>query len=153
MKYSERPAADVRYDMSKLELVVPLPEDTTGVVYFIVCRETERCKIGFTKGDPLKRLRNMQTGAAGELRLLAAQPGNIETERALHERFAAQNVHGEWFDVTDDLFAYACAVIWVASSLNAANGAPLEPWMKAGLRMIDDGMGELPPHLKVLIGA
>lgn len=153
MKYSETLPAQRPYNMSNLELIVPLPEHTTGAVYFIVCKETERCKIGFTKGDPLKRLRNMQTGAAGELRLVAAQPGNIDTERALHERFAAQNVHGEWFDVTDDLFAYMCAVIWVASSFRAAQGLPLEPWMLVGLRVLNDGMCELPPHLAVLIAA
>jgi hypothetical protein len=151
VKYSETLPAERPFDMASLELIAPAPEDTTGTVYFIVCRETERCKIGFTKGDPLKRLRNMQTGAAGELRLLAAQPGNIETERALHERFSSQNVHGEWFDVTDELFAYMCAVVWVASSIRASQGMPLEPWMLSGLRMLDDGMTDLPPHLKKLI--
>lgn len=153
MKYSEAHSQSRPYNIGDLNLIVPLPEDTTGTVYFIVCRETERCKIGFTKGDPLKRLRNMQTGAAGELRLLAAQPGNIDVERALHARFSAQNVHGEWFDVTDELFAYMCAVVWVASSMRAERGLPLEPWMMTGLRMLDDGMAELPPHLKKLIEA
>jgi hypothetical protein len=150
MRFSETEPSGQRWNVEAVNPIFPAPEDATGVVYFIACKETERCKIGFTKGDPLKRLRNLQTGAAGELRLLAAQPGNPAIEKALHERFAAHSVHGEWFEMSEELFAYMCAIVWVMSCLYASANQELEQWMKVGLRMLNDGMAEVPSELMAL---
>ena len=105
-----------------------------GWVYFIVCNDTGRCKIGFTKGNPAKRLKNLQTGSPGELSLVLMQPGTPDTEARLHEKFADSNVRGEWFEITDELRAYMVAALWAMAEITLRNGRKLEPWMAIGLK-------------------
>lgn len=134
-----------------LEPVYPRPGQQVGWVYFIACKETQRCKIGFTKGDVEKRLKNLQTGAAGELRLIAMQPGTPDTERALHERFAEQRLHGEWFETNEAMFAYMCAVVWTMAGIYSKQGVKPPLWMVAGLHMLREMWGELPDHLEAML--
>lgn len=54
-------------------------------------------KIG-ASADPKTRLQAFQTGQAVELSLMWTCSGDYE--RALHDRFAAYRVRGEWFDLT-----------------------------------------------------
>lgn len=70
---------------------------STGYVYFIEDSLTGLIKIGFTERYPSQRLRQLQTGAGGDLSLIGFVSGTIATERGLHVRFIAQNVRGEWF--------------------------------------------------------
>lgn len=135
----------------ELEPVVTRPGEKAGWVYFIACTETRRCKIGHTNGSVESRLRALQTGSAGLLRIMAKQPGTIDTERTLHGRFAAQRVHGEWFEMSSELFAYLCATIWVMTRLCIKAGCAPEDWMLTGLRMLNDGIAELPEDLASLI--
>ena len=69
-----------------------------GTIYFI---ENSRghIKIGWTSGNPKKRLQALQTGESEPLKLLATQTGTASQEQALHVRFAAFKVGGgsEWF--------------------------------------------------------
>lgn len=136
----------------KLETVERRPGQM-GWVYFIACRSTRHCKIGFTKGEVEKRLRNLQTGSAGQLMIVSMQPGTVELERRLHERFASQCVHGEWFEMSGELFAYICATVWVMAKLCLRDGYRIEEWVLAGLRMMHEDIGELPEDLSALIGA
>lgn len=135
----------------ELEPAIPKPGEEMGWVYFIACVETKRCKIGFTRGDVQKRLKNLQTGSAGALRILAQQPGTPTTERNLHQRFSEQRIHGEWFEMSGELFAYLCATIWVMAYACLQKDIPPEPWLLAGLRMLSDDMFELPYELAALL--
>ncbi len=65
-----------------------------GYIYFVT--DGEAIKIGIS-GDPLGRIKNMQTGSPRELRLLAAIAGSEAAETELHRKFAHLNVRGEWF--------------------------------------------------------
>lgn len=65
-------------------------------VYFIQNATTGAIKIG-TAADPIGRLSTLQTGSDAELLLIGITTGGMETERALHQRFAATRIRGEWF--------------------------------------------------------
>jgi hypothetical protein len=112
-----------------------------GWVYFIICMDAERCKIGFTKGDVHKRLKSLQTGSASELILIAKHPGTPETERALHDKFAHLRLRGEWFDLTDELRAYLVSALWAMSEITLRAGHKLEPWMAAGIQLTAEKLG------------
>lgn len=121
-----------------------------GWVYFVVCADLNRCKIGFTSGKVEKRIKNLQTGSPSQLALLVAHPGSTETERALHERFANSRVVGEWFDLTPELRAYMVAALWAISEFTLKQGQKLTPWMVAGLHhslttypIFPEGLAEL----------
>lgn len=64
-------------------------------IYFI--RAGRTVKIGYTGGDPRKRLAALQTGNHRRLDLVLAIPGELADEARLHDRFAAHRVTGEWF--------------------------------------------------------
>lgn len=76
-----------------------------GFVYFIVARDSRRIKIGFSV-DPEARLRELATGAAEPLKLLAIAPGSKAIETRLHARFRESHSHLEWFNATPDLSAF-----------------------------------------------
>ncbi|MEV6131766.1 GIY-YIG nuclease family protein [Streptomyces violaceusniger] len=66
--------------------------------YLVGMEGSPLVKIGFTSGDPKKRLASLQTGQPMKLSLLWSSEGNHES--ALHHRFAPHRVRGEWFDLT-----------------------------------------------------
>lgn len=77
-----------------------------GFVYFV--RGGDRIKIGFSQLPvEMGRLQALQTGSPVELELVGQRPGTKLTERALHKLFAEDRVHGEWFEISDDLLALA----------------------------------------------
>lgn len=81
--------------------VVRLGPIATGIgglmaVYFIQDDGGE-IKVGFSEGNPHRRLNAFRTGNPRELKLLVAIPGGREEEHALHERFADLRTRGEWF--------------------------------------------------------
>ncbi len=68
------------------------------MIYFLQDSGDFAIKIGSTGADdPLERVRSLQTGNPRPLVLLGTMPGNEEDERALHCRFSAHRLHGEWF--------------------------------------------------------
>jgi hypothetical protein len=80
-----------------------LPEsDQIGFVYFIRerGREDGPIKIGHTQRSPDARLRDIVTMSPVELEVAAWARGSVWHERALHQRFAADRLHGEWFRAT-----------------------------------------------------
>lgn len=70
-----------------------------GKVYFIGCNKMG-IKIGYTKNDPIKRLRQLQTGCPYKLKLLYVINGaDKETEAYYHRYFSnLYNVRGEFYD-------------------------------------------------------
>lgn len=54
-------------------------------------------KIGYTKSDPVKRLKTLQTGNHEHLSILGVAPGGVQDERAIHQRCSMSRLAGEWF--------------------------------------------------------
>jgi len=56
-------------------------------------------KIGFTKNEPAKRVKQLTTGSNNEIDVLFVFESEYATkvEKALHRYFAAQHVGREWF--------------------------------------------------------
>ncbi len=83
-----------------------------GQVYFIIAlgREKSLVKIGFTNGNPVSRLKALQTGSPSELMLIATITGGVDLERALHATFAVVHERGEWFHFTGRLFSLVAAL-------------------------------------------
>lgn len=78
------------------------------MIYFAHATGTDRLKIGFTAGDPLRRLKELQTGSPYPLDLLAAVEGGEADEARWHKDFAAERTGGEWFAMTPRLMAAVC---------------------------------------------
>ncbi|MFI6560365.1 GIY-YIG nuclease family protein [Streptomyces sp. NPDC050534] len=65
--------------------------------YLIGADGTHLVKIGIAK-DPMRRLKELQTGQPMALHLLWSAVGDYE--RDLHIHFAAHRIRGEWFDLS-----------------------------------------------------
>lgn len=118
--------------IDRVEIVTTTGPGEMGWVYFIVCIDAPRCKIGFTKGCAQRRLKSLQTGSASELALVAMHPGTTDTERLLHEKFADSRLRGEWFEITDELRAYLVVTTWSMLEYSLRYGRKPEPWMIEG---------------------
>jgi hypothetical protein len=80
-----------------------------GHVYLLVEIDkdgNERYKIGITKNDPEKRVKQLQTGNSGVVRLLQTyESANYKkVEQWLHGRYKWKQTEAknEWFNLTDD---------------------------------------------------
>lgn len=104
-----------------------------GCIYYIGSPESGRLKIGYTKGNPGKRLRALQTGSPSKLYLMAVHPGTPELERRLHQQFSDARLHGEWFDASDDLLVHLAEVCALTIALNESMGEVPPEWAKIGL--------------------
>lgn len=75
-----------------------------GYIYLIENTETLEYKIGITRNDPEKRLKQLQTGSAAILDLKAwfhtKYPYRLES--ILHKNYAPSHVHGEWYALTSE---------------------------------------------------
>lgn len=56
-----------------------------------------RVKIGFTSGDPWRRIAELNTGNPYEIHLLFTLPGSLAREKQLHEEYKKHRIRGEWF--------------------------------------------------------
>ena len=101
---STRPGAaggpNITIDAELVRLRGPSRLDTLGAVYFVRAGDLPVVKIGWST-DVARRVAELQTANAAQLRLLASMPGTLVTERTLHERFsyARSREDGEWFDL------------------------------------------------------
>lgn len=128
------------------------PRLPMGTVYYVACCETERLKIGYTSKSVESRLKNLQTGSAGQLMVMATRPGTKEDESFLHNYFASQRLHGEWFEMNEALFDHLCEVVWTAGHVTARMGLEAPDWLSRGLRMLEEHTGvELPAELRALL--
>lgn len=72
--------------------------------YFIQQENGGNIKIGFTTQEPEKRLANLQTGSAYQLRIVGLLQGNRENK--LHKNFSDIKVKGEWYKNSKELVDY-----------------------------------------------
>ena len=74
-------------------------------VYFIQSIFGGPIKIGCTINID-KRLCDLQAGSPIKLVLLGTICGSYEEESKLHKRFGKHRIHGEWFNLSEDLYIY-----------------------------------------------
>lgn len=94
------------------------------MVYLITCEETQRCKIGFTKGSGKARLGQLRTSSPYDLKLRAFIDGSVETERQLHKRFSHLHVAREWFILCDEITLYFDSVMAHEMAIRQATRTP-----------------------------
>lgn len=73
-----------------------------GNVYLLNAWGTDRYKIGFTKSDVKKRIKQLQTGCPDELILVKVYESEEykSVESWMHRKHHAKRVEGEWFELT-----------------------------------------------------
>lgn len=101
---------------------------TRGYVYFILAGDLAagvRCKIGFTRGNPASRLRDLQCGSPLKLQLYAYTEGSKEAESIFHDTFAPLRLHGEWFKVEGKLQDFLFYLIEDAAGSGVVTGETL----------------------------
>lgn len=74
--------------------------DRLGYVYFVT--DGNAVKIGFSE-IPSQRIADLQSSCPAKLERLALIKGSIRDEQALHRKFHALRLHGEWFTLTPEL--------------------------------------------------
>jgi hypothetical protein len=80
-----------------LEEVEPLMRGS-GSIYFLECAATQSVKIGYSV-NVRQRLYRLQTASAHQLRLLLTIPGDLHTEKVLHDMLGDYSRSGEWFQM------------------------------------------------------
>jgi T5orf172 domain len=85
-------------------------KDNRGFVYVMHDEHTQLCKIGCTR-DPWRRTDEVSAGSVWGVSLLRVftVADMYKAERLLHYEFRADRVHGEWFDLSDDLIFALCS--------------------------------------------
>lgn len=74
-------------------------------VYFIQGEAGGPIKIGISR-DVERRRNELQRAERQPLKVLATIEGTMKDESALHQRFAAHRLHGEWFSPAADLLTH-----------------------------------------------
>jgi hypothetical protein len=67
-------------------------------IYFVQALETNAVKIGYTSGDAIRRVRQLQTSCPDTLKILHVVLGEGRShEKELHRLFASSHIRREWF--------------------------------------------------------
>lgn len=87
---------------------VPRPGEDNSIIdkeawiYFVQANCGGPIKIGWTQ-DIDRRVRDMQAVNPFKLLVVGKFRGKLCDERRLHDEFASERLHGEWFEPTDAL--------------------------------------------------
>lgn len=76
------------------------------MIYMVRAGSDGPLKIG-RAADVRKRLSELQVSHHERLHLLGAMPGDAEEEAAIHARFAAHRLRGEWFRPAAEIIEFA----------------------------------------------
>lgn len=68
------------------------------MIYFVQLGTDGPIKIGYAATSVTRRLASLQSAQPHRLRLLKRTDGSMQDERALHAKFAAFRLRGEWFE-------------------------------------------------------
>jgi hypothetical protein len=97
------------------------------MIYVIKAVGTQYVKIG-RAADPIRRLKQMQTGVPMQLVLLAVSDWPSAREKVIHVALKPYHVRGEWFTMCQEIFELVNA-------------------MQAGALTLDQWQADnLPPH-------
>lgn len=81
------------------------------LVYFVQCNGAEGpIKVGLTTAFT-RRLARLRLGTPYPLAVIGTVPGGKGLEAALHRRFTAQRISGEWFAFTPELGRYIAELL------------------------------------------
>jgi len=77
----------------------------TRSIYLILNEDNDHIKIGISK-NATKRVKQLQTGSSSKLTLLYEREVEhaSKVERNLHQYYKDYRVHGEWFELPDDIY-------------------------------------------------
>lgn len=75
------------------------------MIYLIVCRENNTCKIG-KSNNPINRLSQLQTGSPFPLELVSYIDKDELTELEIHNLFKDYRLEGEWFKYCDEIKSF-----------------------------------------------
>lgn len=67
-----------------------------GVIYFVLCPNIDRVKIGYTR-DLKTRLLGFETSLPIDFKLLGTLQGDVNMERKIHKYLGNYRTKGEWF--------------------------------------------------------
>jgi hypothetical protein len=81
------------------------PKPVNRYVYFVLCRDANRIKIGVTT-SPSIRIETHQTSCPFPLETLCVVSGGYDLERTLHIRFSHLRRHLEWFEADLEIFEF-----------------------------------------------
>jgi hypothetical protein len=91
------------------ENIVAFPaQRSVGYVYFL--RMGPSVKIGFSK-KPWARIADLRTGFSRDFDSIVCVKGTMADERAIHRRFQAHRITGEWFSAVPTLIHMMYAAI------------------------------------------
>lgn len=113
----------------------------TSVVYFVQGEHGGPIKVGYTSSASIdRRLAQMQTGSPARLRAVLTIEGDTRAEAWLHRLFAADWIHGEWYQPSGRL------VDWIID-----HGGDAALVHRDRLRSEPDAVDLMPtPHLREL---
>ena len=80
------------------------------MIYFITAREVRRVKIVYS-ATPQLRFSKVCSDSPVVLKMERVTEGERSDEKALHLRFAAYRVTGEWFNIAPPIEAYMAALL------------------------------------------
>lgn len=75
------------------------------LVYFAEAVGLSAVKIGYSS-DVLQRVQDIQVHCPVEVSVIGVIPGTRETEAAVHRRFAAAHIRGEWFRLWPEILEF-----------------------------------------------
>jgi hypothetical protein len=87
------------------EVIAPTDTRPAGSGYIYFARCGHHIKIGITQCIPV-RLYEFATSSPDVVTLVHYEIGTRSTEKAFHQRFAADHERGEWFRLSEDIVAY-----------------------------------------------
>lgn len=76
------------------------------MIYFIYSKNDNKCKIGFTKNNPYKRLKQLNTGNSSPLLLLGFVEGDIIKEKSIRNQFHYLKENLEWLKINQELIDF-----------------------------------------------
>ena len=115
----------------------------SGFIYFIQANGAGPIKIGFTAGNPCRRMVKIQSDCPWPVSLLGAVPGSLDDEAAFHARLSDHVTQGEWFAANDTVLAEVRAALasdncWKPARRRAKHNHPLcEYRSERGLTLYD----------------
>lgn len=69
----------------------------SGFVYLMQQGVDGPYKIGFTQNNPVRRIKQLQTGNPEKIRLVSQFAASVAVEAYLHGKFSDLRLQGEWF--------------------------------------------------------
>lgn len=82
-------------------------------IYAIICKLSNRVKIGFTK-EPQERLKTIQIHSPTDLKLagcILIKKAKSIVEPVLHKKLKHSRIHNEWFDYSNEDVKYVVDII------------------------------------------